>query len=69
MEKGVTYPNLVPNPESEFYQNFVEEIFSYPTSFVVDSEDNLIGVPFYDVPNQLSLLDERLQMAMNGTSE
>lgn len=68
-EKGVTYPNLVPDPESEFYKDFVAEIFSYPSSFVVDSEGNLIGASFYDVPNQLPLLEERLEMAMNGTAE
>ena len=31
-EKGVTYVNISPDPEGEFYKDFVSEIFSYPTT-------------------------------------
>lgn len=36
-EKGVTYVNISPDPEGEFYKDFVSEIFSYPppTSWTV----------------------------------
>ena len=35
-EKGVTYVNISPDPEGEFYKDFVSEIFSYPTTYIVD---------------------------------
>ena len=37
-EKGVTYVNISPDPEGEFYKDFVSEIFSYPTTYIVDCE-------------------------------
>ena len=44
-EKGVTYVNISPDPEGEFYKDFVSEIFSYPPNYIVDAEGNIIGAP------------------------
>ena len=40
-EKGVTYPNISPNPENAFYKEFISQITGYPTTYVVDSEGNI----------------------------
>ena len=37
-EKGVTYVNLSPDPEGAFYQDFISQVFTYPTTYIVDSE-------------------------------
>lgn len=44
-EKGVTYQNIVPDPENDFYKKFIGEIAGYPTTYVVDNEGNIIGAP------------------------
>ena len=35
-EKGVTYINISPDPEGAFYQDFVAELSTYPTTCIVD---------------------------------
>lgn len=63
-EKGVTYQNIVPDTGSTFYTEFIAEIMSYPTTYVVDSDGNIIGAPITGVvKNQDALLRERLEMA------
>lgn len=42
-EKGVTYMNISPDTESEFYKDFIDDIMGYPVTYVVDSEGNIIG--------------------------
>lgn len=44
-EKGVAYANISPDPDKEFYKDFVSEIFTYPTTYIVDSQGNIVGVP------------------------
>ncbi len=44
-EKGVTDQNISPSPDGEFYQEFVSQISSYPSTYVVDSEGNILGAP------------------------
>ena len=62
-EKGVTYVNISPDPEGEFYKNFVSEIFSYPTTYIVDGEGNIIGAPIVgNVKKQIDTVNERLEL-------
>ena len=62
-EKGVTYVNISPDPEGEFYKDFVYEIFSYPTTYIVDGEGNIIGAPIVgNVKKQIDTVNERLEL-------
>ena len=62
-EKGVTYVNISPDPEGEFYKDFVSEIFSYPTTHIVDGEGNIIGAPIVgNVKKQIDTVNERLEL-------
>lgn len=47
--KGVTYTNLIPNIESDFYKEFIDSLTGYPTTYIVDSEGNIIGAPLLGV--------------------
>ena len=63
-EKGVTYVNISPDPEGEFYKDFVSEIFSYPTTYIVDGEVNISGAPISgNVKNQIDTLNDRLALS------
>lgn len=63
-EKGVTYVNISPDPEGEFYKDFVSEIFSYPTTYIVDGEDNIIGAPIVgNVKKQIDTVNDRLALS------
>ena len=42
-EKGVTYHNISPDPEGDFYKDFVADISTYPTTYIVDGEGNIVG--------------------------
>lgn len=60
-EKGVTYTNVIPDPESGFYWDFICEIAGFPTTYIVDSEGNMIGAPLVGVvKNQEDALMKRL---------
>ncbi len=62
-EKGVTYTNIIPDPESEFYKNFICEIAGFPTTYIVDREGNIIGAPLIGVvKNQEDTLLDRLEL-------
>lgn len=62
-EKGVTYTNTIPDPESEFYKNFICEIAGFPTTYIVDREGNIIGAPLAGVvKNQEDTLLDRLEL-------
>ena len=62
-EKGVTYVNISPDPEGEFYKDFISEIFSYPTTYIVDGEGNIIGAPIIgNVKKQIDTVNERLEL-------
>ena len=59
-EKGVTYQNISPNPEHDFYKDFIADITGYPTTYVVDSEGNIIGAPLIgNVKDQIDTLRSR----------
>lgn len=60
-EKGVTYPNIIPDIESEFYKEFIGNITGYPITYLVDSEGNMVGAPLIGVvKNQEDTLIKRL---------
>ena len=60
-EKGVTYQNISPNPEHDFYKDFIADITGYPTTYVVDSEGNIIGAPLIgNVKAQMQTLQNRI---------
>ena len=62
-EKGVTYCNISPDPEGTFYQDFIADIFTYPSTYVVDSEGNIIGAPLAgNVKEQMDTVEERLNL-------
>lgn len=44
-KKGVTYLNISPSPENNFYKDFISELAGYPPTYIVDSEGNIIGAP------------------------
>lgn len=63
-EKGVTYTNVIPAPESSFYRDFICEIAGFPTTYIVDREGNMIGAPLVGVvKNQEDALMKRLELA------
>ena len=63
-EKGVTYQNISPDPENDFYKGFIADITGYPTTYVVDSEGNIIGAPLIgNVKEQMDTLQSRIDQA------
>lgn len=63
-EKGVTYQNLSPGPDGDFYKDFVSQLAGYPTTYVVDSEGNIIGAPIIgNVKKQEDTLNQRIEQA------
>lgn len=64
-EKGVTYQNISPDPEKEFYKDFIADITGYPTTYVVDSEGNIIGAPLIgNVKDQMDTLQSRIDQIL-----
>lgn len=61
-EKNVTYQNISPDPEKTFYKEFVAELSSYPVTYIVDSEGNIVGAPVYgNVKKQLETIQSRIE--------
>lgn len=66
-EKGVTYTNISPDPEGGFYKDFIADIFTYPTTYIVDSEGNIVGADIVgNVKNQLDTVEARLDLILEG---
>lgn len=64
--KGVSYINISPSPENSFYQDFVADIFTFPTTYIVDREGNMIGAPIAgNVKGQLDAVESRLELILN----
>lgn len=62
-EKGVTYTNIIPDPESDFYKDFICEMAGFPTTYIVDRDGNIIGAPLVGVvKNQEDTLMDRLEL-------
>ena len=69
-EKGVTYTNLSPDPDNELYQDFISQLAGYPTTYVVDSEGNIVGAPIIgNVKAQEDTLNARLEQAMGAEQQ
>lgn len=65
--KNVTYLNISPDIESDFYKEFIGDITGYPTTYIVDGEGNIIGAPLIgNVENQGDKLLERLDLIKEG---
>ena len=65
-EKEVTYQNISPDPEGSFYQEFVLELSTYPTTYLVDSEGNIIGAPIAgNVKKQKDTIQQRIDKILN----
>lgn len=61
-EKGVTYSNVIPDPESSFYQNFICELTGFPMTYIVDGDGNVVGAPLVGVVKaQEDTLMDRLE--------
>ena len=64
--KGVSYINISPSPENSFYKDFVADIFTFPTTYIVDREGNMIGAPLAgNVKGQLDAVESRLELILN----
>ena len=64
-KKGVTYVNLSPDPDQALYQDFLPQVAGYPTTYVVDSEGNMVGAPIVgNVKVQEETLNDRLELAL-----
>ena len=62
-EKGVTYHNISPDPEGDFYKDFVADISTYPTTYIVDGEGNIVGADIVgNVKKQLDTVETRLAL-------
>ena len=60
-EKGVTYLNISPDSDNDFYKDFISEITGYPTTYIVDRDGNIIGAPIIgNVKDQMDTLQNRL---------
>lgn len=69
-EKGVTYQNISPDPENDFYKNFISEITGYPTTYIVDSDGNIIGAPLIgNVKAQMDTLQSRIDQIRENKNE
>lgn len=48
-EKGVTYTNIIPDNDSDFYKGFIKDITGYPITYLVDKDGNMVGAPLIGV--------------------
>ncbi|MEG1514204.1 MAG: TlpA disulfide reductase family protein [Clostridia bacterium] len=63
-KKGVTYPNLILDPESDFYRDFIGDIAGFPATYVVDRNGNMVGAPITGVVKpQEDRLIKRIEQA------
>ena len=66
MGKGVSYINISPSPENSFYKEFVADIFTFPSTYIVDREGNIIGAALAgNVKGQLDTVESRLELILN----
>lgn len=63
--KGVTYTNLSPDIDSDFYKNFIKDITGYPITYIVDADGQIVGAPIIgNVINQDDVLRQRLDLIL-----
>lgn len=66
MGKGVSYINISPSPENSFYKEFVADIFTFPSTYIVDREGNIIGAALAgNVKGQLDTVESRLELILD----
>lgn len=64
-EKGVTYTNISPDPDGDFYKTFIADISTYPTTYIIDSEGNIVGADIVgNVKKQLDTVEARLELIL-----
>ena len=64
-EKGVTYTNISTDPDGDFYKTFIADISTYPTTYIVDSEGNIVGADIVgNVKKQLDTVEARLELIL-----
>lgn len=69
-ENGITYTNIIPNINSEFYKDFICEFTGFPITYVVDGSGNIIGAPIMGVVSkQEKLLMKRIDKIKSGLGE
>ena len=58
---SVSYTHL--DPEGDFYKDFVADISTYPTTYIVDGEGNIVGADIVgNVKKQLDTVETRLAL-------
>ena len=65
-KKGVTYPNVYFNSDSEAGK-FVENIYAYPTTYVIDRNGNIVGDPIVGAvtsDSQMKTLNSLIDQAL-----
>ena len=62
-EKGVTYTNLIPDTESDFYKDFISSLTGYPVTYIVDKEGNMVGAPLVGV---VAKQEEKMMNRIDG---
>ena len=68
--KNVTYLNLSPDMESKLYTDMIVDLFSYPTTIVVDKNGNIVGTPIVgNVKNQMDALNSRIELALEQNAK
>lgn len=61
-EKKVSYQNISPNPKNSFYKEFVSKLSSYPVTYIIDHEGNIVGAPIYgNVKKQIGTVEDRIE--------
>lgn len=64
--KKVTYTNLSPDINSDFYKDFIGDITGYPITYIVDADGQIVGAPIIgNVKNQDDVLRQRLDLILN----
>ena len=57
--------NISPDPEGAFYQDFVAELSTYPTTCIVDRAGNIVGADIVgNVKKQLDTVEARLDLIL-----
>ena len=68
-EKGVTYTNISPDPDGDFYKTFIADISTYPTTYIVDSDGNIVGADIVgNVKKQLDTVEARLDLILGESN-
>ncbi len=70
-KKGITYKNIWFDSNSEA-GTFTSGIYSYPTTYVIDRNGNIVGEPIVGAiteKKQAKVLEEQIEQAINNSNE